>query len=79
MQTSGSSLILMKRLFTVPGVFIKDLIYKNMVSLKGKQGPLFIATVPFIIRLKRLFCFKEAIKLRAKVGADLMRHMSLVL
>lgn len=61
MQTSGSSLILIKHLFTVPGVFIKDLIYKNMVSLKGNQCSLFIAAIPFIICLQRLVCFKEAI------------------
>lgn len=61
MQTSGSSLILIKHLFTVPGVFIKDLIYTNMVSLKGNQCSLFIAAVPFIICLQRLVCFKEAI------------------
>lgn len=72
MQTSGSSLILIDRLFTVPGVFIKDLIYKNMVGLKGNQGSLFIAAVPFKTGLKRVFCFREAIKLCAKVGAVLM-------
>ena len=79
MQTSGSSLILIKHLFAVPGVFIKDLIYKNIVGLKGNQGSLFIATVPFIMCLKRLFCSKEDIKLHTKVRADLMWHMSLVL
>lgn len=50
-----------------------------MVGLKGNQGSL-LHCPPYLLKhASKAFCFKQAIKARAKVGADLMWHMSLVL
>lgn len=42
-QTSGSSLILIKRSFIVPEVFIKDLLYKIWLAWKEIKVHSFIA------------------------------------
>lgn len=48
-QTSGSSFIQIKCSFIVPGVFIKDLLCKNMACLKGNQGPL-LHCPPYLLK-----------------------------